>query len=177
MSDTDMIPEAVQEPEAESARLFTVTDVEERLRAARAEWENEHSSALEEAKAAAFADGQAESAAAHSAEIRVLEEALHAAKTASARRETEIRCARYLREMALGEELVEILLPSGEIEVPDEVLAARVRALSDAVESAAIRALKEKTEGILPGGAQTAAPLTGKIIRETPVARLAEIMG
>ena len=177
MSDTEMIPEAVQEPETESARLFTVTDVEERLRAARAEWETEHSSAIEEAKAAAFSDGEIAAAAAHSAEIRVLEEELHAAKTASARRETEIRCARYLREMALGEELVEILLPAGEIEVPDEVLTARVRALSEAVEAAAIRALKEKTEGILPGGAQTAAPLTGKIIRETPVARLAEIMG
>lgn len=177
MSDTEMIPEAVQEPEAESARLFTVADVEERLRAARAEWEAEHSSAIEEAKAAAFTDGQAEAVAADTEVIESLKAELHAAKTASARRETEIRCARYLREISLGEELVEILLPAGEIEVPDEVLTARVRALSEAVEAAAIRALKEKTEGILPGGAQTAAPLTGKIIRETPVARLAEIMG
>ena len=100
MSDTEMIPEAVQEPETESARLFTVTDVEERLRAARAEWETEHSSALEEAKAAAFADGQAEFAAAHSAEIRVLEEELHAAKRHrhAARRRSAVRgiCVKYL---------------------------------------------------------------------------------
>lgn len=177
MTDTEMIPEAVQEPQTESARLFTVTDVEERLRAARAEWESEHTSAIEAAKASAFADGEIAAAAAHSAEIRVLEEALFAAETAAARRETEIRCARYLRERSLSEEMVEILLPAGETDVSDEVLAARVTALSDAVEEAAIRALREKTAGILPGGAGSAAPLTGKIIRETPVARLAEIMG
>ncbi len=177
MTDTGMIPEAAEEPQAESARLFTVTDVEERLRAARAEWEAERDAAIETAKASAFADGQAEAVAAHSAEIRVLEEELHAAKTAAARRETEIRCARYLRERSLGEELVEILLPAGETDIPDEVLIGRVTALSEAVEAAAIRALREKTEGILPGASGGAVPLTGKIIRETPVARLSEMMG
>lgn len=184
MSETEMIDKTAEiaesnetPPTAESARLFTVSDVEERLRAARAEWESGRDAAIEAARAAAFADGEIAAAAAHSAEIRVLEEELCAAKTAAARRETEIRCARYLRERSLGEEMTEILLAPGETEVADEVLLARVSALSNAVEAAAIRALREKTEGILPGASGGAAPLTGRIIRETPVARLAEMMG
>ena len=174
---TENITEAAEEAQAESARLFTVTDVEDRLRAARAEWEAERDAAIETAKASAFADGQAEAVAADTVVIEKLTAELLAAKTAAARRETEIRCARYLRERSLGEEMVEILLPVEETDVPDEVLAARVTALSEAVEAAAIRALREKTKGILPGASGGAVPLTGKIIRETPVARLSEIMG
>lgn len=184
MNETEMIGEVLESEQAseppkaaESARLFTVSDVEERLRAARTEWESERDAAIEAARGAAFADGEIAAAAAHSAEIRALEEELHAAKTAAARRETEIRCARYLRERSLGEEMTEILLAPGETDVSDEVLLTRVAALSGAVEAAAIRALREKTEGILPGASGTAAPLTGRIIRETPVARLAEMMG
>ena len=183
MNDTEMTvgtaePVGQAQPEtAQSARLFTVSDVEERLRAARGEWEAECAAEIEAARAAAFADGEIAAAAAHAAEIRSLEDELFAVKTASARRETEIRCARYLRDASLDEGMTAVLLSSAETDVSDEVLLSRVAALSEAVEAAAIRALREKTERMAPGASGGSVPLSGRIIRETPVARLAEMMG
>lgn len=109
------------------------------------------------------------------AEIETLRASLAAAAAAASRRETEIRCGRLLRERGISEELTAVLLAPGETEVPEETLLLRVVALSGAVEAAAVRTLREKTEGIRPGAGDPA-PITGKMIRETPVARLMEIM-
>lgn len=109
------------------------------------------------------------------AEIETLRASLAAAAAAASRRETEIRCGRLLRERGISEELTAVLLAPGETEVPENTLLLRVTALSGAVEAAAVRTLREKTEGIRPGAGDPA-PLTGKMIRETPVARLMEIM-
>lgn len=109
------------------------------------------------------------------AEIETLRASLAAAAAAASRRETEIRCGRLLRERGISEELTAVLLAPGETEVSEDTLLLRVTALSGAVEAAAVRALREKTEGIRPGAGDPA-PITGKMIRETPVARLMEIM-
>ncbi len=174
MTEETIREEQTEQPE--SARLFTSTDVAERLRAAKAEWEAEQAQSLERARAAAFADGETAAAAAHSLEIRTLEEKLQAAQIASARRETEIRCAKYLRERSLSETLTEVILSPDETELAEEVLERRIAALSDAVEAAAMRALREKTEKILPGAPSGSVPLTGRIIRETPVAQLSQML-
>ena len=92
----------------------------------------------------------------------------------SARREAEHRAARLLRERSLPEELTGVLLGAGETEVSDEVLLLRVSALQGAVEAAALTALKSRTESLTPGTDRPAA-LTGRMLRETPVARLSEI--
>ncbi len=108
-------------------------------------------------------------------EIETLKASLKEAQKAAQRREKEIRCGRLLRERGISEELTAVLLAPGETDVSEETLALRVAALSGAVEAAAIRTLRERTDSIRPGAGDPA-PLTGKMIRETPVARLMEIM-
>ena len=105
-----------------------------------------------------------------------MESKLRAAQQAAARRETEILCGAYLRERGLSEEMTSFLLAPGEAEVKEETLLRRVEALSGAVEAAAMRELQARASRIRPEGGKSA-PLTGAIIRDMPIARLAELMG
>lgn len=109
------------------------------------------------------------------AEIESLRASLAAAAAAAQRRETEIRCGHLLRERGIGEELTPLLVAPHETEVSEDTLRARVDALDRAVEAAAVRILREKTVSVRPGAGDPA-PITGKMIRETPVAKLMQIL-
>ena len=87
-----------------------------------------------------------------------------------------MQCLRYLRERGIPEEAVELVVPAAEAALGEEDILSRVELLSKAVEKAAVRLLEERAGRMIPRtGSQTV--LTGAFIRETPVARLAEMMG
>lgn len=107
--------------------------------------------------------------------IAALESALAQESRARLRRETEIRCAGFLRERSLDEGLCGMILAAEETEVSDEILLMRVEALSGAVEAAAVRLLHGRAgEGRPRGGSSM--PLSGEAIRDMPLSRLAELM-
>ena len=108
-------------------------------------------------------------------EIAELRRQITELKRSAARRETELRCARYLRERSLDEGMVAFVLAPEETDVPDEILCTRAEALAGAVEAEAARRLREKNRTGSPA-AGSAAPLTGAMIRETPIDRLAEML-
>lgn len=136
----------------------------------------EEDTAEDKAVTAAYEAGRAEAMKETDARITELENKLKAAQLAAARRETEIRCGAYLRERGLSEEMTSFLLAPGEAEVEEEILLRRVEALSGAVEAAAMRELQSRAVRIRPEGGKSA-PLTGAVIRDMPIARLAELMG
>ena len=136
----------------------------------------EENTAEDKAVTAAYEAGRAEAMKETDARITELENKLKAAQLAAARRETEIRCGAYLRERGLSEEMTSFLLAPGEAEVEEETLLRRVEALSGAVEAAAMRELQSRAVRIRPEGGKSA-PLTGAVIRDMPIARLAELMG
>lgn len=136
----------------------------------------EEDTAEDKAVTAAYEAGRAEAMKETDARITELENKLKAAQLAAARRETEIRCGAYLRERGLSEEMTSFLLAPGEAEVEEEILLHRVEALSGAVEAAAMRELQSRAVRIRPEGGKSA-PLTGAVIRDMPIARLAELMG
>ena len=96
-------------------------------------------------------------------EIAALRLALAEAESAAARREAEVICGRLLRERHLDEALTEVILPPGADAPDEEALASRADAIARAV-------------GIRPGSGGEA-PLTGAMIRELPLAKLAELRG
>lgn len=136
----------------------------------------EEDTSEDKAVTAAYEAGRAEAMKETDARITELENKLKAAQLAAARRETEIRCGAYLRERGLSEEMTSFLLAPGEAEVEEEILLRRVEALSGAVEAAAMRELQSRAVRIRPEGGKSA-PLTGAVIRDMPIARLAELMG
>ena len=136
----------------------------------------EEDTAEDKAVTAAYEAGRAEAMKETDARITELENKLKAAQLAAARRETEIRCGAYLRERGLSEEMTSFLLAPGEAEVEEEILLHRVEALSGAVEAAAMRELQARAVRIRPEGGKSA-PLSGAVIRDMPIARLAELMG
>ncbi|MBQ7334339.1 MAG: hypothetical protein IJW95_02590 [Clostridia bacterium] len=136
----------------------------------------EEDTSEDKAVTAAYEAGRAEAMKETDARITELENKLKAAQLAAARRETEIRCGAYLRERGLSEEMTSFLLAPGEAEVEEEILIRRVEALSGAVEAAAMRELQSRAVRIRPEGGKSA-PLTGAVIRDMPIARLAELMG
>ena len=136
----------------------------------------EEDTAEDKAVTAAYEAGRAEAMKETDARITELENKLQAAQLAAARRETEIRCGAYLRERGLSEEMTSFLLAPGEAEVEEEILLRRVDALSGAVEAAAMRELQSRAVRIRPEGGKSA-PLSGAVIRDMPIARLAELMG
>ena len=136
----------------------------------------EEDTAEDKAVTAAYEAGRAEAMKETDARITELENKLKAAQLAAARRETEIRCGAYLRERGLSEEMTSFLLAPGEAEVEEEILLHRVEALSGAVEAAAMRELQSRAVRIRPEGGKSA-PLSGAVIRDMPIARLAELMG
>ena len=124
----------------------------------------------------AFAEGEAQGRAAAAEEIAALRQALAAAEHAAARRESEVICGRLLRERHLDEALAAVILPEGTGAVSEEALTARADAVARAVREAAIAELRQRAVGIRPGSGEEA-PLTGAMIRDLPLARLAEIRG
>ena len=136
----------------------------------------EEDTAEDKAVTAAYEAGRAEAMKETDARITELENKLKAAQLAAARRETEIRCGAYLRERGLSEEMTSFLLAPCEAEVEEEILLRRVEALSGAVEAAAMRELQSRAVRIRPEGGKSA-PLSGAVIRDMPIARLAELMG
>ena len=87
-----------------------------------------------------------------------------------------MQCMQHLRERGIPEEAVELVVPAAEATLGKEDILSRVELLSKAVEKAAVRLLEERAGRMIPRtGSQTV--LTGAFIRETPVARLAEMMG
>lgn len=136
----------------------------------------EEDTAEDKAVTAAYEAGRAEAMKETDARITELENKLKAAQLAAARRETEIRCGAYLRERGLSEEMTSFLLAPGEAEVEEKILLRRVEALSGAVEAAAMRELQSRAVRIRPEGGKSA-PLSGAVIRDMPIARLAELMG
>ena len=136
----------------------------------------EEDTAEDKAVTAAYEAGRAEAMKETDARITELENKLKAAQLAAARRETEIRCGAYLRERGLSEEMTSFLLAPGEAEVEEEILIRRVEALSGAVEAAAMRELQSRAVRIRPESGKSAS-LTGAVIRDMPIARLAELMG
>ncbi len=136
----------------------------------------EENTAEDKAVTAAYEAGRAEAMKETVARITELENKLRAAQLAAARRETEILCGAYLRERGLSEEMTSFLLAPGEAEVEKEILLHRVEALSGAVEAAAMRELQSRAVRIRPEGGKSA-PLSGAVIRDMPIARLAELMG
>ena len=126
-----------------------------------------------EIRTAAYAEGEAHARAAAAAEMEKLRLALREAEAASARREAEILCAKKLRERNLDEALAEMILP--ETGAPDEAeIERRADAALEAVQNAAIRILRARAEPIRPGGGSET-PITGAMLREMPLARLAEL--
>ena len=145
--------------EGDSARLISVSEAERRTEEERRRWQ-------EEAEARARADAD---------RIRELEEELLRTREEAASRETRLRCCRLLSERGLSESLSGLLLAEGAM--PDEAeLVRRADLLREAVEAEALRCLRERTGGFSPRIGREA-PLTGAMIREMPLSRLAEIMG
>ena len=124
----------------------------------------------------AFTEGEARGRAAAAAEIAALKAALEAAQDASARREAEVICGRLLRERNLDERLTEVILPPGTGAADADTLAERADAIAHAVRQAAVEELRRRAVGVRPGSGGEA-PLTGAMIRELPLARLAELRG
>ena len=154
-----------------------LTEAEESVPAAEAE--EEISSDEKEANICSLADA-AEAAekirAEAEREIAALRLALAAAENAAARREAEVICGRLLRERHLDEALTDVILPPGADAPDEEALASRADAIARAVREAAVEELRRRAVGIRPGsGAE--APLTGAMIRELPLAKLAELRG
>ena len=85
-------------------------------------------------------------------------------------------CGRLLRERHLDEALTEVILPPGADAPDEEALAARADAIARAVREAAVEELRRRAVGIRPGSGGEA-PLTGAMIRELPLAKLAELRG
>jgi hypothetical protein len=154
--------EEIMEQPAEEIREETVPETTEEVEDA--------------AITAAYEAGRAAAALESDARIAALEEQLKQAHRAAARRETEIRCGTYLRERGLSEEMASFLLAPDEAEVKEEILLHRVEAIAGAVEAAAMRELQSRAVSIRPEGGRST-PLTGAVIRDMPIARLAEIMG
>lgn len=125
---------------------------------------------------AAYEAGRSDALLETDARITELEQALSQAKQAALRREAEIRCGSYLRERGLDPALSEFILSPQETEVSEETLIHRAEALQGAVEAAALRELQSRAVSTRPEGGKTA-PLTGAVIRDMPIARLAELMG
>ncbi len=109
------------------------------------------------------------------AELSALRAELSRMTALSARRDAEVRAGRLLRERSLPEELTAVLFAPEEGAVSEEVLLLRVSALQGAVEAAALKTLTERTERLSPGTDRPAA-VTGRLLRETPVARLSELL-
>ena len=127
----------------------------------------------EQIRTAAYAEGEAHARAAAAEEMEALRLALRDAQLASARREAEILCAKKLRERNLDEGLAEMILP--ESGTPDEAeIERRADAALAAVQNAAIRILRGRAEPIRPGGGSET-PITGAMLREMPLAKLAEL--
>ncbi len=129
-----------------------------------------------EAIRAAYEAGRSDALMESNARITELEKALRQANLAAKRRETEIRCGEFLRERGLDAALSPFILAPQETEVEEEILLHRVEALRGAVDAAALRELQSRAISTRPQGEKTA-PLTGDVIRDTPIARLAEMMG
>ena len=129
-----------------------------------------------EAIRAAYEAGRSDALSEADARITELETALRQANLTAKRRETEIRCGVFLRERGLDAALSEFILSPQETEVSEETLIHRAEALRGAVEAAALRELQSRAVSTRPEGGKTA-PLTGAIIRDMPIARLAELMG
>ena len=123
-----------------------------------------------------FAEGEARGRAAAAEEIAALRQALAAAECAAARRESEVICGRLLRERHLDDALAAVILPEGAGAVSEEMLTERADAVARAVREAAIEELRRRAVGIRPGSGEET-PLTGAMIRDLPLARLAEIRG
>ena len=160
--ETILEPTAAEAPTTapDSAMLVSLSEIARRVDAEREKWEAE----------AAAERGSAQ------AQIRALEAELSRAKEEAARRDAELRCARQLQKHNLREEMAVLLLAPGESAPSDEELSRRADLLAAAVEEAAIRELRSRTAGLHPRTG-TESPLTGALIRDTPIARLAELMG
>ena len=108
------------------------------------------------------------------ARIAELEASLAEAQRAAARSEAQRRCEKCLGERSLDGALAPFVLAACGEDMSDAALGERADALGAAVEAAARRLLGERTPH--PPAAGEAASLTGKMIRELPLAQLAEMM-
>jgi len=108
--------------------------------------------------------------------IRALEEELRRTKEQFALRERRLCCVGYLQKQGLREELAEILVTEADGDMAQEEILRRVALLAEAVEEAAVRQLRSRAVSMSPRSG-TEPLLTGDLIRQTPVARLAEMMG
>lgn len=160
----------------EEVMLNTDEEIREEFPTGEQSAEDTAADPADEAITAAYEAGRAAAMQETDARMAALEEELQKAKQSAARRETEIRCGAYLRERGLSEEMTSFLLAPGEAEVEEEILIRRVEALSGAVEAAAMRELQSRAVSIRPESGKSA-PLTGAVIRNMPIARLAELMG
>jgi hypothetical protein len=87
-----------------------------------------------------------------------------------------MQCLQCLQQRGIPEEAVELVMPQADTVLGEEDILPRIELLAKAVEKAAVRLLEERAGRMIPRtGTQTL--LTGAFIRETPVARLAEMMG
>lgn len=111
--------------------------------------------------------------------IRELEAQLSEARAEAEWRQAQLWCGRLLAARSLSEELSELILPPGERAPTEEELSRRVTLLESAIEAAAVRELRKRALSLDPGFAPTDAgvPLRGALIRDMPIARLAELMG
>lgn len=131
----------------------------------------------EEAAETESADGTEKDPAADAKQrIRELEEELQRTRAESALRQARLRCVKHLQMRGIREEAAEFLVPAADADIGEEELVRRVDILAEAVEEAAVRELRARAVGMTPR-CGTEAPLSGEIIRQTPVARLAEMMG
>ena len=107
--------------------------------------------------------------------IRELEEELRRVRTESDRREKRLFCIHQLQSRGIRQEAAELIV-SGDRETSEEEILRRVELLAEAVEEAAVRQLRSRAVSMTPR-CGTEPLLTGDLIRQTPVARLAEMMG
>lgn len=107
--------------------------------------------------------------------IRELEEELRRVRTESDLREKRLFCIHQLQSRGIRQEAAELIV-AGDAEIPEEEILHRVELLAEAVEEAAVRQLRSRAVSMTPR-CGTEPLLTGDLIRQTPVARLAEMMG
>lgn len=107
--------------------------------------------------------------------IRELEEELHRVRTESDLQKKRLFCIHQLQSRGIRQEAAELIV-TGDRETSEEEILRRVELLAEAVEEAAVRQLRSRAVSMTPR-CGTEPLLTGDLIRQTPVARLAEMMG
>lgn len=156
----------------EQEKEMTAEDFAAQMAAAEMRWREAAKAAADEAGKAAYAEGAASVRAEMQPQLDAALAEAEMLRRAAAERERELSCMRALRARNLDEALAPMLLSAAEDDVS---LERGADALASAVETAARKLLCEHAAAFRPSAGKEGG-ITGRMLREMPVAKLAELM-